>query len=248
MTYRQFYWSLRQSGYIVNDDPNRKYATIRVPGIKHNTRFKTLGEGYTPSAITQRILSNIRPEIPPKKQTQTQGHESRHFTLRGSLLSRRKITGLYARYLHYCYLLGCYPKQREKQQKPLSPEVREAVRQIHKYSAEARLLCRNRIETTEQLYAFIDGRKKDLGDFEHQRGRVYNRMKSAKMPETVDYLKLERDELSDIIKTIRQELFHARDILARSADIERQIRSEMKMRADRSKSEKHKNKERGKER
>ena len=228
MTDSQFYRQLRQMGYIVNDDPNRKYATISAPGMKHNIRFKTLGENYTPTAIKQRILSNTRPEILALAQTQTS-----HYRLLGNFRTVQKHTGLYAMYLHYCYLLGALPKQQAKKNQPISPEIRAAIRQIQKYSKETALLCRNRIETVEQLTAFINNRRGDLGDLERQRGKVYNRMKSAKTPETMDSLKSERDNLSEAIKTIRQELFYAHDIMNRSADIKRQIRVEQKLQSER---------------
>ncbi|MCL2409965.1 MAG: relaxase/mobilization nuclease domain-containing protein [Oscillospiraceae bacterium] len=228
MTDAQFYRLLRQWGYSVNDDPKRKYATIRALGMKHNIRFKTLGESYTPQAIVQRILENQRPELPPPVRIQTQRYQ-----LRGSFKTARKFSGLYAKYLHYCYLLGVIPKNRQNPKKPLSPELCTAVRMVRKFSEQTRLLCRHKIETEEQLTSFVDSRKEDLSDLGRQRGRVYNRMKSAKTPEALDSLKSERDELTGKIKTIRHELFYARDILARSADIDRQIRVELRLRAER---------------
>jgi hypothetical protein len=44
LTGKQFYAALRNWGYVINDGPNRKYATIRPPGMQKRIRFKTLGE------------------------------------------------------------------------------------------------------------------------------------------------------------------------------------------------------------
>ena len=57
---REFLHNLRTLGYIVRDDPGRKYATIQMPGTSHPTRFKTLGEDYTEEAIQRRILQQDR--------------------------------------------------------------------------------------------------------------------------------------------------------------------------------------------
>ncbi|MCL2857248.1 MAG: relaxase/mobilization nuclease domain-containing protein [Oscillospiraceae bacterium] len=239
MTDTQFYRLLRQWGYIVNDDPKRKYATIRPAGMKHNIRFKTLGEDYTPQAIAGRILENQRPEFSPPIHMQT-----KHYHLRGNLKTSRKYKGLYARYLYYCYLLGVFSRKHESRPKPLSPEIRAAVRLIRKYSEQTRLLYRERIETVEQLTAFIDTHKQNLSDFERQRVRIYNRMKSAKTPEAMDMFKAERDELSGKIKVIRKKLYYAHDVLSRHGDIERQIRVERELRAKRFKQPHQKNRER----
>jgi hypothetical protein len=58
-------------------------------------------------------------------------------------------------------------------------------------------------------------------------------MKSAKMPEDLEKLKSERDNLSGEIKTIRRELWLSHDILKQLADIKRKVSVEMKLRAER---------------
>jgi len=228
MTMKQFHWQLRQMGYVVNDDTNRKYATIRVPGAKYNIRFKTLGEQYTPSAITERILANKQPMIKPRTELQT-----RHYFMRGNFKSARKITGMQALFLILGYLLGILPKKHENPTRAISPELRTAVRFMQKYSEQIRLVCKHRINTDVELKAFMTDRGKDLGDLERQRGKVYNRMKSIKSPEDLEKLTSERDVLSGDIKTIRRELRLSHDILKRCAEIERQVRAEIKLRAER---------------
>jgi len=227
MTLKQFYQKLRYLGYIVNDDPNRKYATIRPVGAKHNIRFKTLGEDYIPTAITERILANKAPVIPQKTYIQP-----RKYFLQGSFKNVQKHTGLIALYLHYCFQLGIYPKKRENPSQPLSPQLRSAIRIARKISEQTRLLVRNQINTDVELNTFISERRNDLGDLERQRGKVYNRMKSAKTPDDLEKLKTERDILSAEIKIIRRELFLSHDILKRSTEIELQLRAELKLRSE----------------
>ena len=228
MMEKQFNWHLKNMGYTVNDDPNRKYATIRAPGAKHNIRFKTLGSEFTPSAIKARILANERSEIKPRMDYQKQ-----HYSMRGSFKSVKKITGIQAMFLILGYLLGIVPPKQVNPPKPLSPEIRAAQRFCKKYSEQVRLVCKHKINTDVELNAFITVRGKDLYDLVQQRGRVYNRMKSAKTPEDLEKLKSERDKLSGEIKTIRRELWLSHDILKQLADIKRKVSVEMKLRTER---------------
>ena len=237
MTMSGFYNKLRDLGYIVNDDQNRKYATIRFPNAKHNTRFKTLGEQYTPSVIAEKILANKIPIIPQRTQGTT-----RHYQLRGSFKSVKKITGVQAVFIILGYLLGIYPpKPVDPPKPPLSPEMRAAQRQCRKFSDQITLLCKNRIETTAGLEKFITERKTEMSDLKHLRGKVYNRMKSAKTPGDLEKLKSMRDELTGGIQTIRQELRLSEDALKQYAEVERLVRTETKLRSERYDNSKDKN-------
>ena len=238
MTMSGFYNKLRDMGYIVNDDPNRKYATIRFPNAKHNTRFKTLGEQYTPSVIAERILANKIPVVPQRMQVTT-----RHYQLRGSFKSVKKITDVQAVFIILGYLLGIYPTKRvDPTRPPLSPELRAAQRQCRKFSDQITLICKHRIKTTADLKTFITERNAELGDQKRLRGKVYNRMKSAKTPEVLEKLKSKRDELTGGIQTIRHELKLSEDVLKQSAEVERLIRTEMKLRSERYDNSKDNNK------
>ena len=99
---------------------------------------------------------------------------------------------------------------------------------MEKYSAETRLLCRNKIETPEQLKDFIGAKNEQRRELEHQRGKVYNKMKSAKTPEQKAVLVEQRDKLSAEIKTVRRELFYAGDIEKRREEIRQKILGQRK--------------------
>ena len=58
LTYAQFKKAMYKKGYIINDDPNRKYATIRSINDKKATRMYQLGEKYTPKNIADRVFNN----------------------------------------------------------------------------------------------------------------------------------------------------------------------------------------------
>lgn len=246
MTERQFFQKMRDLGYSFNFSDTRKYPTIRAPGQKHNIRLKTLGEDYTPDIINRRILENKRvfvPAQPPKRNI-------RHYHYQGNFVDMRRVSGLYILYLLFTLILRRISKRvpNQPQRTVYTPALRAAIRQMDKYSAETRLLWQHKIETPEQLSAFIENRNEQRKTLERERGNVYNRMKSAKTPEKLQKLKSERDELSSQIKIIRKELFYANDVSAQWRDIRDKVRAQRELQARQITQEKLKQQNRKKER
>jgi hypothetical protein len=143
------------------------------------------------------------------------------------------VSAIYILYLIFTMILRLilYRLPSQPQRIIYTPELRAAIRQMEKYSAETRLLCRHKIETPEQLTAFIESRSEQRKAIEQERGKVYNRMKSAKTPKKLQELKSERDELSSQIKIIRKELFYANDVLLRLHEIRDKLRVQREFQA-----------------
>lgn len=177
--------------------------------MKQNLRFKTLGEEFTPERIVTRIVENHPIYLPPV-QIQT-----RRYRFKGSFHKQPSASGIYIIYLLFTLILRKLSGQvaSHPQKTIYTPELRTAVRQLEKYSAETRLLCCHKVQAAEQLTVLIETRKQDLSDLEHRRGKVYNRMKSAKTSEKLTELKAKRDTLSCEIKEIRRDLFYLCDVL-----------------------------------
>lgn len=120
---------MRDRGYIVELNPQRKYWTIRFENSKKAVRMYRLGEDYSNDAIKRRIYeqgydswqryadyNRSRITLCDYRPPQRRYH--------GNIKNAKKRTGLIALYMHYCYLLGYFPK--ESKSKPLSPEMKEA--------------------------------------------------------------------------------------------------------------------------
>ena len=247
MTDRHFYRFMKDWGYTFDFNPNHKYPTLRPPGSKKVTRFNTLGEDYTPERITRRILAQGRPYIPPPVKIRVQ-----HYRYKGSFQNMKSVSGLYVMFLIFTLILRkiINHKRVPNQPQPLryTPELRAAIRQMEKYSAETRLLCRHKIETSEQLKDFIGAKNQERVSLERARGKVYNKMKSAKTPEKMVELKSDRDKLSAEIKVIRRELFYAGDIEKRHEEIREKLRAQREYQAkqlEQQNPQQNKNKERG---
>ena len=97
-------------------------------------------------------------------------------------------------YLHYCYLLGYFPKA--KQHKPLSPEMRAAWRKIDMYSKEIRLIDSKELTTISAVNEFISTTKEQIVSLEKQRQYCYNKMRRCKEPSVLAELKSKRNDFT----------------------------------------------------
>lgn len=199
-TDRFFYNELRQMGYLVRYDDKRKYATIQIPGTKHATRFKTLGENYTQEAIRERILQNrmpSRPLPPPPK----------------FIPYNFKMNSFRGLYLHYCYLLGVIKKNPHPH---YSATLRADVRKLEEYSEQVRLLCREQIDTAEQLQAFMDKTQEQIPALVKERERIYKQISRCGDEGQLPQLVQRRDNLTDTIGKLRRDLKNAKAVIERS--------------------------------
>ena len=122
---------LRKMGYEVDFNPNHKYATIKLPHDRRAVRFKTLGEEYTPQAMSQRIQQNHamgifqRMEIYNKRYPPVHPHYQKlRQDFRKAIM---EAFGIYRTYLYYCYLLGKLPTTTPNYSPP-HPAMREDSR------------------------------------------------------------------------------------------------------------------------
>ena len=106
---------LEKKGYAVSRNPNRKYLTVRPPGAKRNFRLDRLGAGYTVEDIRRRIQEQQR-AILEGRVSAYQPLPVRRYRFSGSwkTVRKKKITGFYALYLRYVYLLRRYKKPTRK--------------------------------------------------------------------------------------------------------------------------------------
>lgn len=197
---RFFYQELQRMGYLVRYDSKRKYNTLQIPGTKHPTRFKMLGENYTEEAIRRHILQNrtpSRPLPPPPKM--------RPFTVGKS--------GFRGLYLHYCYLLGVIRKSPHPH---YNAALRAEARKAEEYSDQARLLCHEQIDTAEQLQDFMEKAQEKIPAMVKERERLYKQISrcgdNSRFPELIQ----QRDALTEVIGKLRKELKNAKAVMERS--------------------------------
>ena len=104
VTYSQFKKLMYKKGYIINDDDNRKYPTIRSTNDKKAVRMYQLGEKYLPKNIAERVFQNpcyVQDEyyklIKPKKDYT----KCKVYKYKGNLKDISKMSGIDVLFVFY---------------------------------------------------------------------------------------------------------------------------------------------------
>jgi hypothetical protein len=202
-----FIRQLRSLGYEIKVG---KYLAVRLEGKERFTRLKTLGENYSEEAIKYRILAQRIPERPKPMFHQNQ----KYGRIKGSLKNAKKIKGLRALYLYYCYKLGVFPK--ENPGKSLHPLLREEIRHMDEISAQTKLLIKNKIDTKDQLNSFIDKLEDEQITLKCQRAKINYMLHCSKKPDKISSLKSQRLNISNRLYELRKELNTAKGVEKRS--------------------------------
>lgn len=157
--YPQFIGTFQALGYTL--EWRGKYLRIRPDRSSKFFRMDKLGKGYTYEDVQERLRENARsrriiPYIPYKP--------------------REKPKGLYALYLHYCYLLGELPKQRPSNREACAV-IKEDVKRARKYNEEAKLLGKYNIYTAEELSLFTEGISKKFKALAYDRAKLRHKLR-----------------------------------------------------------------------
>lgn len=228
-TPKEFIKIMRKKGYIVNVNTERKYATIRSVNDSRNTRLNTLGEKYDWYNIVEQIntqdgfaLFAAYKEF--NRASKTKYVKAKNYTFKGSFATVKKVTGLKALYLYYCYRLGYLPKK--KQYQPLSPEMKEAWRKIDKISNQVRLISKYALNNIDDVKPFIDNNKEQIVLLTNQRNKTYNTLRRCKDTDKISNLKSERDVYTKQLTKLRKEIKTANTILNDVDEIRMNIKAE----------------------
>ena len=213
---KSFESALRRLGYVIQVSENRKYPVIRSIHGGKPVRLYHLGEQYDPERIVERVYENDIDVVQRQRKfmVETDNRSPIRKTYVKTNRPKRKLLGHEARYIHCLYLLGYRPKR--KNYRPLSPEMRAALRKCDMYSRQAKLLCREHLQTDEDVLRYMDRCEKKIVELSDQRQKIYNKLRRCKDPEKTEKLKEERDKLTSQLKEVRQERKDLIDVLKRS--------------------------------
>lgn len=210
MTERQFFENLHKKGYEIKVG---KDISVRPPGKERFVRLaRNFGEEYTLNGIRKRILEQSRvakplPEPAPK---------SKHYRLSGNWQARKKATGFRALYLHYCYLLGVFPRNKSQNRKQLHFLLREDLIKLENITQEARLLAVHRIDTAQQLSSYKNELETRIESVTAQRKQLYRKQRTV----AVKSDDAESERVSTAISTLSKELCQLRKEVKLCNDIE----------------------------
>ena len=130
--------------------------------------------------------------------------------------------GLYALYIHYCYLLGELPKQRPSNREAYEA-IKEDVRRARMYNEESKLLGRFNINTAEELSAFTKDLSEQFKGLATKRAKLRNQLRRMRDTEQMQPIKDEISQLSMQMGELRKQMRLCEDIAARSGVIERVV-------------------------
>ena len=213
MTERQFFENLHKKGYEVKVG---KDISVRPPGKDRFVRLaRNFGEDCTLENIRRRILEQSRaarslPEPAPK---------TKRYRMSGNWKGSKKVTGFRALYLHYCYLLGVFPKNKQQNKRRLHFLLREDLIKLDAITQEARLLGTNHIDTAQQLSSYKENLETRIDAVTSQRKQLYRKQRTVavKSDEAASQqVKTEIDSLSRELKRLRWEVKLCSDIQVRS--------------------------------
>ncbi len=226
---KEFVRIMREKGYIVDINPQRKHATIRSVNDNRNTRLKTLGEKYDWHNIVEQINTQDGFTLFPaykefNRTSKTKYIKPEKYIFKSSFATVKKITGLKALYLYYCYRLGYLPKK--KQHKPLSPELKEAWRKVDRYSNQVILISKYNLDDTDKVKEFINTNQEQIAIITNQRNQIYNKLRRCKDTEQISNLKYERNICTKQLTKLRKEIKTANTILNDVEKIKTNIKAE----------------------
>lgn len=221
-TMAEFKRYLSAMGYKYRISENLKYWSVTADGWKQPVRLYRLGENYTNIRIQERIAENDLYMRINAKPFQTAFYVPKEYS------DIRKVKGsLYNLYLYYCYRLGYFNKPNEKQSlrdyNRLHHLLREDLMKVDKYSQEAELLGKNRIETSEQLFSYKESLQKEMETLTDDRKHLRNKLRRNISEAQSAQAKSEISQISQRLSKLRKEISLCNDIAERSHIIENNL-------------------------
>ena len=245
-TYNSFAQYLRNLGYEFRRDANGNNPSLIAKGWSRPVRLKSLGAQYTPAAIHDRLLANhSKPELyvivyPQRKRTPLLAIECAY-------REAQRMDGMQLMFAAFIELLKLCTggNMEERQNRPLSPLLREEVRKLDKYIEDYKLLCDCHIDTAEELFAFREDIDAQIDQLKAEREHIRNKIRRAPESEKPE-LKLQAKAITQKMDPLRKQQRIAKRIAERTPQIENLLAMERQQEAEFMKGDK--NNERNKSR
>lgn len=198
-TYQEFIKRLKDMGYEVYFRANK--ISIRRQPYKRNIRIeRAFGEEYS----IENIKNNIYSRYPSREEVIKPKTYDKRLFYKGSANKLRKPKGIIALYYYYCYLLKVYPK--ENLNYKLTPEMREAVKKMDKYSEQIRFICRYKLETVNDIKNLKEQKQEELQKTLNTRNRLYYKRQKLDNESEKDVVTKEIISVTSAIEKVRKEI------------------------------------------
>ena len=203
---------------------------IRVSTENQVREGFSLGEQYLPKNIANKVEHNpyyyqnrYMEFIHPKKKK----HKYRVYKYKGKCRDISKMNGIDVLFLLLFHLLGLLPKR--ENYKPLSPEIKQEVRKMERYSNEIRLIIREKLKTTDDVNSYISQTEKDIEGVTNLRQKYRNKLRNCKDDNLMEEYKEKRNECTTMLNKYRKNLKTANYILEDTPKVKEVIKIERQM-------------------
>lgn len=198
-TYQEFIKRLKDMGYEVYFRANK--ISIRRYPYKRNIRIeRAFGEEYSIENIKNKILSRY----PSREEVIKPKTYDKKLFYKGSVRKLRKPKGIIALYYYYCYLLKVYPKKNLNHK--LTPEMREAVKKMDKYSEQIRFICKYKLETINDIDNLKEQKKEELQKTLNTRNRLYYKRQKLDNESEKEVVNKEIISVTSVVEKIRKDI------------------------------------------
>ena len=194
-SYKDFENLLKAMNYEIKYRNNK--LTIRRDPYKKNIRVsRCFGDNYSEERIKERIKVEKATRIPFIEVYANKKY------YRNYEYKKEKPKGIYALYLHYCYLLNVIPQN--KPYKKLPASIREDSRKLDLISKEVELLVSENLVTDEQFFNFKETKIGELNNLLNQRETLWYQYHHTnnknEIYEKIEILKENIDNVRRVIK------------------------------------------------
>ena len=192
-SWSQFVKEMEKRGYTWK--LNRKYPSLKTPGMERYIRLRSLGKGYGEAEIREKIL---RPKI-----QQVYGNTQMQFP-------RRKLTGLQRLYYSYLYQMGVFPKKPKR----IPYAVRSDIRRLDQRICQMEFLQKEEITTREELAAYRKPLEEQVLSLMKERRELYRKKPGG----------MRIREINGELKELRKRIRLSQQIEKQSLEMEERLR------------------------
>lgn len=217
-SYKDFLSILRKMNYTVENRYGK--LSVRKEPYKRNIRIeRAFGKDYTIENIEKRIFETQTTRIPFPEE---RANKNKYYKMskKQNLKNKKKAKGIKALYFHYCFLLKIYTKSNYKK---YSSEMLEEIKKMDKYSKEVRFLCRNNIETMQELLTYKKSVILDRKELKTKRENLWRKNKKVQNDEEKQNNIAQINVLKEKIKKLTEEIDLINDIETRVPKIKEKI-------------------------
>lgn len=207
-TWKDFISILKANGYRIKYG---KHIAVQAKGGSKYIRLRSLSDDgmYTEEQIKNRIYQKKKKTLPKT-------------VYRCDLKKQRKITGFKALYIKYMYAMVILPKHTTPRR--VHYLLREDLKYMDKITKEVTLIGKKNINTLDELEVNLTEVKEKLDKCIRERRCIYNKVKRTKDPVLSSLHQQDIAELTQEIKTLRNEVKLYESIKERSVLMKQKLK------------------------